>query len=261
MIKSEAMRRACLFGIFLWLAATLIAQQPAEVMDQANNAYREEDYARAIQLYEGILKINYGSAPLYYNLGNAYFKSGDLGRAIWSYERGLLLSPRDADLRHNLGVARSRQTDDLAGLRPFFLTRWWGWLRSWLGPGGWSVASLLCMWLGVAGLGLWRLGKDRSWRVRGFAFGFALLLGSLLTLALSWSARNWQRESGYAVLLPEEAALREAPDPLSEEVLSLHAGLKVKTLDRIGEWYKVQLSDGQLGWLPAEALGVVGLER
>src|SRR4029077_19623718 len=52
------------------------------------------------------------SGPVYFNLGNAYFRAGNPGRAILNYERARRLMPRDPDLHANLGFARPGGEDE-----------------------------------------------------------------------------------------------------------------------------------------------------
>lgn len=68
-----------------------IAYAQDTALKEAEVAYTKEDYAKAIELYEGILKSNGESAAVYYNLGNAYYKAGKIAPAILNYERCLLL--------------------------------------------------------------------------------------------------------------------------------------------------------------------------
>ena len=77
------------------------------VFVEANQLYSETSFKEAVTLYEKILDTGYESAPLYYNLGNNYFKIGSLGKAILSYERSKRLNPGDGDLISNLDFAYS----------------------------------------------------------------------------------------------------------------------------------------------------------
>ena len=45
------------------------------VEDEAAKMYKEGDYAKAVELYEQILSGDRESAAVYYNLGNAYYKT------------------------------------------------------------------------------------------------------------------------------------------------------------------------------------------
>ncbi|MFH1244966.1 MAG: tetratricopeptide repeat protein, partial [Candidatus Omnitrophota bacterium] len=65
------------------------------LFSQGNGYYAQEKFDQAITAYEQELSLGRESGPLYYNLGNAYFKSGQLGRAILNYLRAERLIPAD----------------------------------------------------------------------------------------------------------------------------------------------------------------------
>ena len=67
------LRKVLFFLLTLCLIGSAYAQDTA--LKEAEVAYTKEDYAKAIELYEGILKSNGESAAVYYNLGNAYYKA------------------------------------------------------------------------------------------------------------------------------------------------------------------------------------------
>ena len=75
-----------------------------------NAAYSNNKFDEAIALYEDLLKTQ-ESAALYYNLGNAYYKSGKLAPAILNYERAILLDPNDDDIKSNLELAKLQTVD------------------------------------------------------------------------------------------------------------------------------------------------------
>lgn len=101
----------------LALMAAAVSQLQAGVFDadfeKGNAAYSAGDYPQAINIYQGILGAGYHSAGLYYNLGNAYFRTGQLGRAILYYTRAKQLDPRDEDIQANLAFARHFAVDKI----------------------------------------------------------------------------------------------------------------------------------------------------
>ena len=105
------LRKVLFFLLTLCLIGSAYAQDTA--LKEAEVAYTKEDYAKAIELYEGILKSNGESAAVYYNLGNAYYKAGKIAPAILNYERCLLLDPGDSDARFNLQMARQKTIDKI----------------------------------------------------------------------------------------------------------------------------------------------------
>ena len=51
----------------------------------ADSAYATADYATAIHIYEQLLATEGEAASVYYNLGNAYYKSNDIAHSILNY--------------------------------------------------------------------------------------------------------------------------------------------------------------------------------
>lgn len=125
---------------FLICVCTTYAQ---DVVTQANEAYEQEDFKKAIELYETALKEQGKSADLYYNLGNAYYKDNHYAEAILNYERALLLSPGDEDVRFNLDMAKSHITDKIEPVETFFLTMWFHSVRDSLSSNAWAVVGIV----------------------------------------------------------------------------------------------------------------------
>jgi hypothetical protein len=77
----------------------------------ANALYREGQYEQALaQMQQALL---YADADLaqhsYFNLGNNFFNAQDLETAVQSYIQALLLNPDDADAKYNLELALNQQ--------------------------------------------------------------------------------------------------------------------------------------------------------
>ena len=242
-----------LFAAFLWSAPLSASPPPDSLFHTANDFYSEGNYDAAIALYDSLLQMGWEAPELHYNLGNAWFRKQRLGPAILHYERGLLLAPGDADLRHNLAIARSHCQDDFGTLSEFFLHRIWNNLLRALRADTWAIIALSLFWLGAAGLVLWQVGGSRSWRKRGFVLGCAFLLLSVLPFSLAAGRAALERHSGAGIILLESVPLRSSPDEISEAVVLLHEGTRVRLLSELGQWQKVRLSDGREGWLPKSA--------
>src|SRR6266404_4838400 len=76
--------------------------------EQANKFYEQSNFTEAAAAYARVIDGGQVSPALYFNLGNALFKSGQIGRAILSYRQAEQLAPRDPDIRANLRFARNR---------------------------------------------------------------------------------------------------------------------------------------------------------
>ena len=236
--------------VFLTIVLTGFSNTDQQALfDAANSAFQNKKYDEAIQQYETILTNGSVSKEVYFNLGNCFYKKNKLGKAILNYERALLLKPNDADILHNLELAKSQRVDEIEALPDFFLARWWKNIYQLLSSGVWSFLGILILWIGVGGLILWLLGKTRERRKRGFAYGLGLVLLSLLPFALSYSSYNNSKYSKNAIILNNQISLKSGADEASTEILKINEGTKVNIQEKVSNWYKVRLENGEVGWL------------
>jgi len=92
-----------------------------QLWEKANAYFTTEEYQQAVSIYEQILKTGEESAKLYFNLGNAYYKSGDVNNAILNFERAKVLAPHDADIEFNLQIANQFVVTKIEDIpQPFF---------------------------------------------------------------------------------------------------------------------------------------------
>ena len=108
----------------------------------ADSAYARGQYQQAIKDYEALLAQGV-SADLYYNLGNAYYRSENITRAVLNYERALLLSPGDRDIRHNLQMARSKTIDKITPESEMFFITWYRSLVNLMSVDAWARTALV----------------------------------------------------------------------------------------------------------------------
>jgi len=73
---------------------------------KANQDYAQGNFNEAISGYRTLVGSGQWSANLFYDLGNAYFRTGDFGRAILNYERALALERHHPEATANLQIAR-----------------------------------------------------------------------------------------------------------------------------------------------------------
>lgn len=245
--------RLLVFCLLAITTTTLLAN-PQTQFETANEAYKNGNYQKAIEQYEAVLQAGNFSEEIYYNLGNAYFKTDQLGKAILNYERAALNSPRDEDIQFNLAIANAKKVDDLDQIGKFFATEWWQGLHKLLSANIWGGLTLLSLWAGIAGFIVWLFGKSRDRKKQGFIGGIVLILLSILLYFLASSQAKFEHNSSQAIILANKIAVKNGPDKISTDVIEIHEGLKVELLDQIGDWYKVALSNGDQGWLPIDSL-------
>ena len=85
--------------------------------------------------------------------------------------------------------------------------------------------------------------------------GAAILgTGALLAGILLLGRMNLDRIP-FGVVLPDMAAVKEGADSTYRTSFEVHAGLRVRLLDRDQDWVRVRLANGLEGWLRAEDVG------
>src|SRR5215471_16348373 len=102
-MKSSASFVAFLLSA-VW-AGSLVAQTDTDFA-KANQEFAQSHFKEAISGYETLVRSGQWSANLFYDLGNAYFRTGDFGHAILSYERALALERHHPEAAANLQIAR-----------------------------------------------------------------------------------------------------------------------------------------------------------
>ena len=83
--------RIIIFSILCGLSA--MAVKAESLIEQADSAYMNDDFAKAADLYLEAESQEGSSSDLYYNIGNCYYRQNKLGKAILYYERALRLDP------------------------------------------------------------------------------------------------------------------------------------------------------------------------
>jgi tetratricopeptide (TPR) repeat protein len=220
----------------LWLVLQVAFTTPADLFQKAEALYQEERYAEAADIYESIRANGVEDGVLYYNLGNAYFKSGRLGFAILSYERALKRMPGDEDVRANLAFARTLVS---RGLEPPPLPLAIGWaVDLYQRAGRGFLAKTLSLAFLVGGAAATLLLLDR-WPAYRTVAGAALV-----------SKVRAESTRVEAVVVTENAYVRSGPLESSPRLAEVHEGLKLRILGERERFFQVSLANGLTGWLP-----------
>ncbi|MBN1780109.1 tetratricopeptide repeat protein [bacterium] len=239
----------------LFMAAGLSADSRQHLFEKGNTLYTEGKFEEALRAYMEILDMGYENGPLYYNIGNCYYKAGHIGRAILNYERARKLMPSDEDLKANMSIAQLSVVDqfevspDFIGiqlLHAFYYTL----------PKRLQITLFLATYVLFMGVLIWRLLTRSSmgmFLLRQFTWIFGAFF---LVLALSLAGRIAdEQRSVEAIILADKVDVMNKPVKEGGEVAgSLHEGTKVR-LDRSYEdWVEIILPDRHVGWVPKSAL-------
>lgn len=229
----------------------------ADGFSEGNDHYAAGEYAEAVEAYEAVSASGYESARLYYNLGNAYYRTGRLGPAILNYERALRLDPNDPDIRHNLEFAQLQTVDRINAVPEMFLTKAWRACRNVASSDTWAYCGVGLFIFALAAMAVYIFTKPLWLRKTGFSLSVIALVFTALTLTFSYQQKSEAESAEYAIVFAPTATVKSTPDGSGTDLFILHEGTKVKVGSHIGGWVEITMSDGNAGWLPASALEVI----
>ena len=247
--SSEGMKRIIIYTISLFVALSVSASPMSdERWEAGNKAYIEGDYNKAIAEYHAILDGGEYSMKLYYNLANAYFKTGAIGKSILYYNKALRIAPSQEDIRHNLAIAEAQTKDRITAIPEFFLNRWLRTVRNSMSCTAWSVLSLVSFGVLLAFALLFLLASPIRWRKIGFYGALCALLLFVALTSFAVSSRNDMLTHDEAIVMGTAISVKSSPDNSATDLFVLHEGTKVKLLSEVDEWCEVVIADGKKGW-------------
>lgn len=238
-----------IFGLLLMVINFVSAQDAQMLFEEANKAYQAEAYDTAIKSYESILEKGLASSEVYYNLGNAYYKSNQIASAIYNYERALILNPINKDAKVNLAYANRSIIDTIKVVPKSIFDKF---NENVLASFSYNTWAKIAVALSLLGGGLWMLfffSIQPGIKKMYFTFGIVFSVACFISLAITVQQYTNAKNTKFAIVFNDAVHVKSAPRENASENFTLHEGTKVKVLDEVGNWQKVKIADGQVGWL------------
>jgi Tetratricopeptide repeat len=231
-------------------AVSAIAQSNPEFA-KANQEYAEGHFKEAIAGYEGLVRAGQWNANLFYDLGNAYFRTRDFGRAILNYERALALDQRHPEATANLQIARDESR--ALELQPTRLERY----LQFANINQYSIAAAVAFWLGIFGIVALIFARRLSPALISLSILCLLLCGMAL-----WAIHtldNGSKGRALAIVTGNDVQARLATADTANSVLALPAGSEIKILSTRGDWLYAALPNDLRGWIQTKNAAQVRL--
>lgn len=221
---------------------------------QADASYNAGNFEQAVEEYTQLLQQGV-SSDLYYNLGNAWYRTGDLAHAILNYERALLLNPADADAKFNLQLARSHTADKVAPESEMFFVTWYRALVNFTSTDNWARLALGTLALAIILVLLFLFSNRVLLRKLGFFGGLFMLFVFLLCNLFAWQQKRTLMNSGGAIVMKSPVPVMSSPSETGTNLFVLHEGTRVNIVnDTMGEWTEIRLPDGRQGWIESSEI-------
>ncbi|MBT4774206.1 MAG: tetratricopeptide repeat protein [Crocinitomicaceae bacterium] len=222
----------------------------------ANKLYNAGQYDTSLLNYEHLIEEGVFSFELYFNAGNAAYHLKKIGKSILYFEKAKKLDPSNEDVIHNLmllnklildkntAVNKSKAYDRMMSA----LSRspnYWSWSAIFL-----SIISMVCFVL-------YQLSRSKRNQKIGFVLGSLSLVLSVFVLILAIVQFNYINTINSGVVLNPSVTLKIAPNNDTSSAFILHEGSKVELKSSVDDWYEVIYSDGKIGWLNKDELGLI----
>jgi hypothetical protein len=250
-------------------SAELSKARIAALFHEANELYNQADqvaatnpekakslYQQAAMRYESLVtKGGIHNGRLYYNIGNAYFRTKDLGRAILNYLRALQYIPNDPNLRQNLAYAREQRLDKIdepQDTRVFKTLFFWHYDLS-------TPSRILLFAIFFAAI--WVFAMIRRF-FRKASLTWALVISLALTVIMGGSlaaeAITLSRVTPGVIIDPSVIARKGNSDAYAPSFTEpLHAATEFEVIEKRDGWYDVRLADGRTCWVPEKSVQLV----
>jgi tetratricopeptide (TPR) repeat protein len=229
----------CAFACIFWVSSA-VAQSEGQFA-KANQEYTQNHFKEAISGYESLVRAGQWNANLFYDLGNAYFRTRDFGRAVLNYERALALDRHHPEATANLQIARDESR--ALELQPTRLERY---LQS-ASINQYSIAAAAAFWLGIFGIVALIFARRRP-----TALVYLSVLCLLVCAVAVWAVHtldNGSKGRALAIVTGNDVQARLATADTANSVLALPPGSEIKVLSTRGDWMYAALPNDLRGWI------------
>lgn len=240
--------------LLLFAPAAIQAQEEGgtdTLFQQANSRYEEGAYEEALVIYQEVIERGMESALLYYNMGNAAYRSNSIGYAVLYYEKALKLDPTMDNAEHNLEFVSRYRPDKFEEVPRFFLGEWINGFVHTLPEQTWSILAMLFFVLLLAGFLVFLFSGHLAVRKTGFIAALTGLFFFVISFTSALSRHSEIVTPDEGVILAPSVVVRSSPSETGTELFILHEGTKIEVNEEVSDWQNIRVIDGREGWIGA----------
>ncbi len=217
----------------------------------ANKLYQQGDYEPALEVYNAVILNGYESADLYYNMGNAAYRSNSIGHAILYYEKALKLEPTHEDAIHNLDFVSRYRLDAFDEVPVLFMGTWIKGFIQLFPEQTWSILALIFFMIILTGLLIYLFSRHIVVKKTGFISGLVALVLFVITFSSALSTHRNIINPDTGIILAPSVVVHSSPSESGTELFILHEGTKIKVNEEVSGWRNIKVIDGREGWIMA----------
>ncbi len=250
------MKRAYLI-LLLSMLFGVVSASPDSLFLKANGLYQDGKYELALEQYMRVIDSGLESADLYYNMGNAAYRSNSIGYAILYFEKALKLDPSHEDASNNLEFTSRYRVDTFEEVPELFIRTWMRTFILRFSERTWSMVSLVLFILVTFSVLIYIFSRRLILKKIGF---FVALIGFVLfiiTFSAAISRHQTIIRPDAAIILAPSVVVRSSPSDTGTELFILHEGTKVKVNEGVTGWQNIRVIDGREGWISSRDFGSI----
>ena len=229
----------------------------AVTKQQADNFYNNKEYEKAIDAYNTLLKEN-PSAYLYYNIGNAYYRTNKLSLALVNYERALRLEPNNEDIRFNIDFVNKQTIDKVVEAPNNLFTIPYYYIMYCLNIDNWTYISLFTIALCFLGMIGYKIGCNKMKQTMGLYLSLICGLCFIFSTLFALHLKNKINSKDDAIIVSPTINVKRIPEANSATDFTLHEATKVHIIDKdIKGWCEIEIGDGRRGWISSNNIIII----
>lgn len=250
------MKLRYLFIIVLFWGFSSVWGNNKEVFEQANEAYKNEKYVEAQDLYLQIIENGQVSWALFYNLGNTFYRLNDMPKAILYYEKARKLNPSETDILENLKIAKNNIEDKSSTFSDSDILSFFNKIIYAAHSNTWAILSLVSLFaMAFLIIGTYLLNKVSIKRAF-LLFALAFLALSIIMYAFSQIQKSEFTKS-EAIIMESSVTITSEPKENATNLFILHAGSKVEIIETNQDWVKIKYDNDKSGWMHSNQLEII----
>lgn len=242
---------------FIWILAFFLltsVSASAITKQNADAEYQKGNYQQAIKDYEDLLK-NGVSSDIYYNLGNAYYRTDNITKSVLAFERAHLLSPGDKDINFNLQFVRGKTIDKITPVSEMFFVTWYKALVNCTSVDSWAKTGIIAIIIALVLALVYLFAPQIYLRKMGFLGGIFFLVIFLFCNVFAYQQKEVLLNRTGAIVVAPTVNVKNTPAKSSSDQFVIHEGTRVDITDKsMDDWRGVRLADGRTGWVETKQI-------
>lgn len=245
------------FPILLFFTANIYANDNDALKTQADSAYSQEKYDKAIKLYEKLAN-DVQSFEVCYNLGCSYYRKDNIAKSLLWLERASRLNPSDEDVQFNLTMVRNKTVDKITPEHEMIIVSMFRKLVNMMSLESWSLVCIMLFVLSLASSFLYFLSHSLYLRKLGVLLSVVCLLLCVFGNVCAYQQRTFAMSHNHGIIMSPSVTVKSTPSESGNDLFVIHEGTSVEILDSsMKDWYEIKIADGKLGWMHKKSLELI----